>query len=141
MSARFFLDTNILVYSFDPTAPLKRQKAASLVNEALISGKGCISLQVAQEFLNLCQRKFAVPMTAAEAAGYLRTTLASLCKVFPPVSLLEDALDLRQKLGYRFYGSLIVAAAREAGCEKLYSEDMHHGQSIGRLRIENPFVT
>ncbi len=36
---------------------------------------------------------------------------------------------------------IIVAATLEAGCERLYSEDMQHGQQIAQLRIENPFVT
>ncbi len=141
MSGRFFLDTNVLVYTFDPTAPSKRHIAAALVTEALVTREGCISLQVAQEFLSLCQRKFSSPMTAAEATIHLKTVLAPLCKVFPTIELLENASGLRQKLGYTFYDSLVVAAALEAGCERLYSEDLQHGQKIGRLRIENPFVT
>ncbi len=138
---RFFLDTNILVYTFDLTAPSKREKAAALVNGALVSGKGCISLQVAQEFLSLCQRNFPVPMTAAEAAQHLKAVLEPLCAVFPTIKLLEDALDLRNGLGYSFYDSLIVAAALEASCETLFSEDLQHGQQIGRLRIANPFAS
>jgi predicted nucleic acid-binding protein len=39
-----------------------------------------------------------------------------------------------------FYDSLIIAAAQEAGCNTLYSEDLQHGQIIGGLRIENPFL-
>jgi predicted nucleic acid-binding protein len=141
MSTRFFLDTNIFVYTFDHTSPSKQQRATELVSEALSSGKGCISLQVAQEFLNLCQRKFPAPMTAAEATQHLKAVLAPLCTVFPTIALLEEALDLRQNLRFSFYDSLIIAAALEAGCTLLYSEDLHHGQQIGQLRIENPFVT
>ncbi len=80
-------------------------------------------------------------MTAAEAANYLKAVLAPLCIVFPTIRLLEEALDLRQELGYSFYDSLIIAAALEADCELLYSEDLHRGQKIRQLRIENPFVT
>jgi predicted nucleic acid-binding protein len=140
MSARFFLDTNILVYTFDLTAPVKREKAAALVKEALDSRRGCISLQVAQEFLNLCQRKFPTPMTAAQAAQHLKSVLAPLCAVFPSLHLLEDALDLQAQLKFSFYDSLIVAAALEARCDTLYSEDLQHGQQIGRLKIVNPFA-
>ena len=141
MSASFFLDTNILAYAFDPVAPAKRERARELMNEALRSGSGCISLQVAQEFLNVCLRKFAVPMTFPEAAAYLEETLTPLCQVFPSIDLLKSALELKQSSGYSFYDSMIIAAALEAGCDLLYSEDLHHGQHIGRLRIENPFVT
>ena len=141
MSASFFLDTNVLAYAFDPAAPAKRERARELVNEALSSGSGCISLQVAQEFLNICLRKFAVPMTVPEAAAYLEETLTPLCRVFPSIDLLKSALELKERCRYSFYDSLIIAAALEAGCELLYSEDLHHGQQIGRLRIVNPFVT
>ena len=42
--------------------------------------------------------------------------------------------------GLRIYDSLIIAAALEAGCDTLYSEDMQHGQVIEGIRIENPFL-
>jgi predicted nucleic acid-binding protein len=79
-------------------------------------------------------------MTAGEAAHHLKAVLAPLCAVFPSFKLLEDALAVQKQLKYSFYDSLIVAAALEAGCETLYSEDLQHGQQIGRLRIANPFA-
>ena len=141
MSVKYFLDTNILVYVFDPMAPLKRERANALVNRALTLGEGCISLQVAQEFLHLCQKKFQAPMTAAEATLYLEDTLKPLCRVFPTVDLLKSALQVKDRHQYHFYDALIVAAALEARCDRLYSEDLSHGQTIGALRIENPFVS
>ena len=141
MSASFFIDTNVLAYAFDPADLAKRERARELVNEALRSGNGCISLQVAQEFLNICLRKFAVPMTVPEAAAYLQETLTPLCRVFPSIELLKSGLELKERCKYSFYNSLIIAAALEAGCDLLYSEDLHHGQQIGRLRIASPFVT
>ncbi len=140
MNVKYFLDTNVIYYSFDPTAPLKRQRAEALIGRALTLRDGCISFQVAQEFLHLCQRKFQTPMTAAEAAFYLDKTLKPLCQVFPSFDLLQNALEIKDRYGFHFYDSLIVAAALEAGCERLYSEDLQHGQAIGALRIENPFA-
>ncbi|MET4188512.1 MULTISPECIES: AbrB/MazE/SpoVT family DNA-binding domain-containing protein [unclassified Bradyrhizobium] len=49
------------------------------------------------------------------------------------------ALALARDHTLAFYDALIVAAAIEAGCETLYSEDMQHGRSIGGLSIVNPF--
>jgi predicted nucleic acid-binding protein len=57
------------------------------------------------------------------------------------IDLLKSALELKERCRYSFYDSLIIAAALEADCDLLYSEDLHHGQQIGRLRIVNPFVT
>ena len=54
-------------------------------------------------------------------------------------SLYARGLRLHGQFGFSFYDSLIVAAALEAGCSRLYSEDLHHGQQVERLTIQNPF--
>jgi len=51
------------------------------------------------------------------------------------------AVDISARFGYRIYDSLILAAAQQAGCTTVYSEDMQHGQAIGSLTIVNPFLT
>jgi predicted nucleic acid-binding protein len=140
MSARFFIDTNVLVYTFDAEQPDKRERATDLVAAALGGGAGTISYQVVQEFLNVALHKFASPMTTDDAARYLRTVLEPLCSIFPSTVLYERALSLRNRWRYRFYDSLIICAALEAGCETLYSEDLQHGQQIESLTIVDPFA-
>jgi predicted nucleic acid-binding protein len=54
--------------------------------------------------------------------------------------LYQRALDIQARYRYGFYDALIIAAALEAGCIRLYSEDLQHGQRIERLTIENPFL-
>jgi predicted nucleic acid-binding protein len=39
-----------------------------------------------------------------------------------------------------FNDALIIAAAIDAGCDTLFSEDMQHGRSIGALTIRNPCI-
>ena len=135
----FFLDTNTLVYTFDQTAPEKQAKAQQLLEQALL-GEGCISFQVIQEFLNLAVRKFDPPLTAMQAKQYLHTTLEPLCLVYADVELYQRALDVRDRWRFSFYDSLIVAAALEAGCTTLYSEDLQHHQKVETLNIINPFL-
>lgn len=134
----FFLDTNVLVYTFDKTAPEKQATAQQLLERAL-SGDGCISFQVMQEFLNLALRKFDPPLTIAQAKRYVQTTLEPLCLVYADVDLYQRALDVRERWHFSFYDSLIVAAALEAHCTVLYSEDLQHNQKVGALTIINPF--
>jgi predicted nucleic acid-binding protein len=52
----------------------------------------------------------------------------------------DQALRIAERYGFQIYDSLIVAAALEAGCTTLYSEDMQDGQSIDTLTIRNPFA-
>ncbi len=113
-----------------------------LVSEAIAEGIGVISYQVVQECLHAVTGKARIALTPESALDLLRDTLTPLCKVFPnSTAFYEHALNLQQRYKYGFYDCLIVAAALDAGCERLYSEDLHHGQKVGRLRIENPFVS
>jgi predicted nucleic acid-binding protein len=139
MSARFFLDTNVFVYTFDTNTPAKAKKALQLVRQAVDTGQGIVSYQVVQEFFNVALRRFAQPLTVAEAEQYLITVFRPLVAVHSSPALYQEALHLSGKYRLAWYDSLIVAAALEGDCETLFSEDLQHGQKIERLRIENPF--
>jgi predicted nucleic acid-binding protein len=140
MNGKAFLDTNIFVYTFDAREPAKQDRARQLVGQALSHQQGITSFQVIQEFLNVATRKFVQPLSHADCRDYLEHVLAPLCEVFASIELYRLALDTAERWHYAFYDSLIIAAAVQAGCRGLYSEDLQHGQRIGSLTITNPFV-
>jgi predicted nucleic acid-binding protein len=139
MSGRFFLDTNIFVYTFDGRAPAKARRAFQLVRQAAETGNGVISYQVVQEFFNVALRRFTQPMNVADAEQYLITVFKPLIAIHSSPALYLKALDLTGTGRYSWFDSLIVAAALQAKCDTLYSEDLQHGRTIEDLRIENPF--
>lgn len=134
-----FLDTNVLIYLFDEADAAKHAVARGLVADALSAGSAVISFQVVQETLNVLTRKLKVIARAEDAEVFMRETLVPLWRVQPSPELYAAAMGIQQRLGFGFYDSLIVAAALQAGCRRLLSEDLQHGQRIGRLRVENPF--
>jgi|SRR5208282_5478939 len=140
MSDRFFLDTNIFVYSFDQSAPAKARRAAQLVREALTTQKGVISFQVVQEFFNVALKKFSQPMQASDAGQYLIAVFRPLLAVHSSQALYAEALFLHAQSGLSWYDSLIVSAAIQSQCEILFSEDLQHGQRFGALQVRNPFL-
>jgi predicted nucleic acid-binding protein len=140
MSARFFLDTNIFVYTFDAKAPAKARRASLLIRQAADTGRGVVSYQVVQEFFNVAFRRFVQPMNVAEAEQYLITVFRPLLAIHSSPALYVAALRIGEKYRFSWYDSLIVAAALEAQCSLLYSEDLQHGQKIEDLQIENPFA-
>ncbi len=140
MSDRFFLDTNIFVYSFDRTAPAKARKATQLIRNALTTQKGIISFQVVQEFFNVALRRFSQPMPAADAAQYLNGVFRPLLAVHSSQALYAEGLFLHAQSGLSWFDSLIVSAAIQARCEILFSEDLQHGQRFGGLLVQNPFL-
>ena len=141
MSDKFFIDTNILVYSFDNANPTKCSIARRVIEQALTDNNGVISYQVVQEFLNVATRKFVMPLCVEDAKAYLNRVLEPLCEVYASMELYEHALDISQRWQYSFYDALIIAAAVRSGCSRLYSEDLQHGQKIQQLEIFNPFVS
>ena len=136
---RYFLDTNIFVYSFDPGNPYKAKQATTLIREAVTTRQGIVSYQVVQEFFNVALRRFGNPMTHADAEQYLGTVFRPLLVVHSSVALSQEALAVFHNHRMGWYESLIVASAQAAECEVLYSEDFKHGHKFGKLRVENPF--
>lgn len=137
----FFLDTNILAYSFDATAPEKRWVAQQIIDAALRTQRGIISTQVIQEFLNLALRRFDQPMSSGEAGDYLRVVLLPLCRHYPSANFYHHALLLKDETGYAWYDALVVTAALESGCTTLFTEDMQDGRMVRDVIIRNPFAS
>lgn len=140
MSAKYFLDTNIFVYSFDESSAQKAKRATELISGAITTRKGIVSYQVVQEFFNVALRQFKEPMRPDEADQYLVSVFRPLLVVHSSQSLYAEALQIFQRYRFHWYDSLIVAGALQSQCEILYSEDLQHGQRFGSLEVRNPFI-
>jgi predicted nucleic acid-binding protein len=139
MSVKFFLDTNIFVYSFDPRDKIKQKISMELINQALDTQNGMISYQVIQEFLNVSTRKFSKPLSVDDAKYYLQKVLDPLCQIYPNIDIYSEALLLSKRTGYSFYDSLILVSALAGNCKEIYTEDLQDNQQITGLTILNPF--
>jgi len=129
-----FIDTNILIYSLDKNGQ-KQHKAL-----ALLADKPVMSVQVLSETANIMKRKLGYDMAAIRAVIH---RISQECRLLQPITLttLNAALDIVERYGFSHYDSLIIAAALQAGCTTLYSEDMQHRQLIDNLMIViNPFL-
>jgi predicted nucleic acid-binding protein len=140
MSGRFFLDTNVFVYSFDMSSPKKSAQATKLIRTAIETRGGIVSYQVVQEFFNVALRRFSKPMSSVDAEQYLSTTFRPLLSVHSSQALYGEALRVGARFQLPWFDSLIVASAIEGECDVLYSEDFQDGQHIGSVTISNPFV-
>ena len=140
MSDRYFLDTNIFVYSLDPVDPRKARIAEELVTRGVASRLGVVSYQVVQEFMNVSLRQFRATMTVTELELYFFKVLLPMMTVPSSSGLFLEALRLQKADQTAWYDSLIIAAALQGGCKVLYSEDLQHGRRFGDLVIQNPFL-
>jgi len=137
MRGRVFFDTNVLVYADDRGSGRKSSVAQALIADALRSNQGVVSTQVLQEFFVISTRKLGVP---AEMARRKVELLARLDVVVVQIDLILGGIDLHRLHGLSFWDALIVRAASSAGCARLLTEDLQHGQVIDGVRVENPFA-
>ncbi len=130
--AKAFFDTNVLLYL------LSADEAKANRAEDVIAEGGTISAQVLNEFASVAGRKLG--MSVAEIRAVL-APIRTICPVMPLTADTHDqALRLSERYGLAFYDALIVGAALDAGCDRLYSEDLQDGQKIdGMLTLVNPF--
>ena len=139
MSVESFIDTNVFIYPLEKADARRFMIADTIIREAIATGSACISFQVVQECLNTMLRKASIPLDTAGMRDYLDVVLLPLVRVPASADLYRRSLEVRERYGFSFYDALIVATALEAGCTRLWSEDLQHGQRIGVLQVENPF--
>jgi len=131
-AADVFFDTNVLLYLLSADA-VRADRA-----EALVADGGVMSVQVLNEFASVALRKLDIRL--AEVREIL-STIRAICAVYPvDIETHELGLDLVERHQLAVYDALIVAAALQAGCAVLFTEDLQHGQKFGGLTIRNPFV-
>ena len=136
MSARSFLDTNVLLYSDDRDAPGKRRRALDLLAEHRLARSGVVSLQILQEYFAAATRKLGVEAAIARRKVEL---FANYHLVVLDVDDVLAAIDLHRLHQLAFWDALVVRAARQGGCSVLYTEDLQDGRSIDGVTIVNPF--
>ena len=133
MSDRVFFDSNVLIYAM-VSGDTRRERAQQLVEQG-----GTISVQVLNEFVSVARRKMRMPWEdVIDAMDAIRVLFPSPVPI--TLDTHEAALKIAQQYGFGIYDAQIAAAAVEAKCSTLYSEDLHDGQVIDKqLTIRNPF--
>lgn len=133
--SKVFLDTNVFIYALDHSDARKQACARACLQQVMDRGDGVISTQILQEYYVVATRKLGVEPAAAkrqvQALGRIETVLVT-------PELIHEAIDgcVAEKIS--FWDSLLMAAARFAGCAKIYTEDLNPGQLIGGVEVVNP---
>lgn len=139
MSPACFVDTNVLVYSFDHADKVKHERATALLQELWESGDGCISTQVLLEFAAV-SRKSRNPISLEESASAIRQ-LSDWRVHMPTPEDIAIALEMSHRYQYTVWDCMIINGARVLECAILYTQDLNNGQVIEGVKIVNPFVT
>ena len=140
MPDRAFIDTNVLVYSYDNRDPEKQSRAQQVLASGIENETAVLSTQVLGEFFNAVTRRIPNPLSVEEAEEVI-----SLFSILPvigiDVSMVRRAVSTHRRYGIDYWDSLIISAAERAGCTHVLSEDLNSGQSYHGVTVMNPFGT
>jgi predicted nucleic acid-binding protein len=134
--ANIFIDTNVLVYSEDESNVVKQHIAKALIEQIVENHTPVISTQVLQEFYNASIKKLHIDETLAKdiVIDFFNMEVIQIT-----TGLIEQGIDISILSRISFWDGLIIAAAVNAECSIVYSEDLNHGQIIRGVEIINPF--
>jgi len=136
--SRQFLDTNVLLYAYDPAAGQRHVRAQELVLDLARRHQAAISLQVMQEFYVNATAKIARPLTVEQAIE--RLAAFSRWYVYSPLpGDVAEAARLSGRYQLSFWDAMIVLGASRLTCDVLWTEDLNPGQTIEGVTVQNPF--
>lgn len=139
MSDSVFVDTNVLVYARDAAEPEKQDQAARWIEHLWRTRTGRLSYQVLHEYYVTVTTKLRPGMTPGEGRDDVRALL-TWAPSSPSRERLEAAWLLQDSFSVSWWDAQIIAAAQQAGCSVLLTEDLQHGQRFGDVEVRSPFV-
>lgn len=137
MSARTFIDTNILVYAHDTSAAQKHELARNLIADFWQAGGARLSIQVLQELYVTLTRK--AKDFKSESARELIEDYSHWRIHRPNPGDVIAAISLQQAQQLSFWDAMIIQSAASLGCAEILSEDLNAGQVIAGVQVVNPF--
>jgi predicted nucleic acid-binding protein len=136
------VDTNVLVYRFDPRFPLKQERATELLRQGMVDRSIVLPYQSLVEFVAATTRPIvgkASLLTEEEAHREVDEMVAQFQVVYPTENTLRTALRGAALYKVSWFDALIWACADEHGLDPLWSEDFQDGRYYGRVKVQNPF--
>jgi predicted nucleic acid-binding protein len=131
MSAKVFVDTNVLIYAKDRTSLSKQKAAATWLTALGDAGAGVLSQQSLREYYNVTSRSL-------QSRELARREVAQLAAWLPSdggLDRLEEAWQIQDRYTLGFYDSLMLASALEARCSHFLSEDMQHELDVYGTKV------
>ncbi|MEK7372369.1 MAG: PIN domain-containing protein [candidate division NC10 bacterium] len=137
------VDTNVLVYRFDPRFPRKQEVATELLRRGLVEDQVRIPHQAVVEFVAAVTRPLAGGrslLTPDEARREAEELLRQFVILYPTETLLRTAIRGWGAYQLGWFDAHLWAYAEEYGLGELVSEDFQHDRLYGAVRVVNPFL-
>jgi predicted nucleic acid-binding protein len=137
------VDTNVLVYRFDPRFPQKQEQATELLRRGIVEGTVRIPHQAIVEFVSAVMKPTpqGPPLLSAdEARREAEEMLAQFDVLYPVEALVRTAIRGAAAYQLSWFDAHLWAYAEHYGLAELLSEDFQHDRLYGTVRAVNPFL-
>jgi predicted nucleic acid-binding protein len=138
MSAKTFVDSNVLIYAHDSDAGSRHVQASAALADLWADGTGVLSTQVLQEFYVNVTQKVRVPLSRSVAREVVRD-YASWVESLITAGTVVRASEISEVWQLSFWDAMIVATAEQCRADRLLTEDLTHGSRIAGIEVVNPF--
>lgn len=138
------VDTNVLVYRFDPRFPAKQAAATDVLRRGLADDQVRIPHQAVVEFVAAVTRirdDRGPLLSPEEARREAEELLRQFVILYPTESLVRTAIRGWATYQLGWFDAHLWAYAEEYGLAELLSEDFQHDRLYGTVRIVNPFLS
>ena len=139
MTARIFVDTNVLVYAVDRSEPVRRSHANAVIDALGPTQSGAVSAQVIGEFVSAAGNRIAAPLAPHEVDSVVTSAHATFALIPLDAAVIREALRCRRRYSVSYWDAQIWAAARIGGIDIIVSEDCPALELEG-IRYVNPFA-
>jgi predicted nucleic acid-binding protein len=138
------VDTNILVYRFDPRFPDKQARATELLRTGIADDSIRIPHQALIEFIAATTRPLSRNgpslLSPDDARRELEEMLVQFEVLYPDEEVVRAAIRGAATYGLSWFDAHMWAYAERFGLDTLWSEDFENGRLYGRVRASDPFV-
>lgn len=139
MTARYLVDTNVLVYAYDRSDPAKQQRALDLLDRLIQAESLACSVQSLGEFFRVVTGRIASPLSIAAAGAQIEIFTRSwiILDITAPI-VLEATRGVRAHR-FAYWDAQIWACARLNQIREILSEDFSDGRRVEGVRFRDPF--
>jgi len=138
------VDTNVLVYLYDPRFPAKQRRASEVLRAGLKTDTVRVAHQAVVEFVAAVSRPIRRGgrplLEPADARREAEQLLAIFDVLYPNDSVVRTALRGAAMYGFSWFDAHMWAHAEVYGLPEILSEDFQHDRLYGTVRAVNPFL-
>ena len=134
------IDTNILVYAYDPRDRRKHLRSRAVIDRLVRGGTAVLSVQCLTEFFRTVRWRLPEPISVENALKQIHHFM-NTCRILHLTSTAAlEGMRACEMYSMSFWDSLIWAVAKEGGVPYLLTEDFDDGGTVEGVQFLNPFT-